>query len=444
MMSSRPHAERHENQSTSEDWAKILFRVLLRRGTDNKTASSNYRFLYNLKKTCDGVRKTQIEHYLSTRKESSGLRRVCLPTFDGWSCWNMTPVGETAVAPCPYFVTGFDQSRFAFRRCLENGSWFRHPDTGQPWSNYTTCIDIEDLEFRKLVNTIYVIGYYISFAALVVSLIIFLAFRSLRCTRIAIHVHLFTSFAANNLMWIIWYKLVVGNTTVVQENQMFCQVMHVVLQYLMVANYMWMFIEGLHLHLALVVVFVKDDSAMRWFYFIGWLLPAALTIIYAVVRSSYPDETRQCWMNDSHTQWILTVPVCLSMLASLAFLVNVVRVLLTKLHCNSANPAPIGLRKAVRAAFILVPLFGIHHILIPFRPEPHEPGERIYQVFSALLVSLQGFCVSVLFCFANVDVHCAFKASARRMRRRRATETGNMTGTQTREKDEAQAEEANL
>ncbi|KAF6210211.1 hypothetical protein GE061_013314 [Apolygus lucorum] len=140
----------------------------------------------------------------------------------------------------------------------------------------------------------------------------------------------------------------------------------------------------------------------------------------------------KCWNNDSHTQWILTVPVCLSMLASLGFLINVVRVLLTKLHCNSANPAPIGLRKAVRAAFILIPLFGIHHILIPFRPEPDEPGEKAYQIFSALLVSLQGFCVSVLFCFANVDVHCAFKASARRMRRR-AADTGNITGTQTRE-----------
>ncbi|CAH1404882.1 unnamed protein product [Nezara viridula] len=168
-----------------------------------------------------------------------------------------------------------------------------------------------------------------------------------------------------------------------------CQALHVLLQYLMVANYLWMFCEGLHLHLALVVVFVKDDNAMRWFYFIGWFLPAILAGIYALVRSSYPEETSQCWLSESHTQWILTVPVLLSMLASLGFLINVVRVLLTKLHCNSANPAPIGLRKAVRAALILVPLFGIHHILIPFRPEPNGPGERVYQVFSALLVSLQ-------------------------------------------------------
>jgi calcitonin receptor-like len=94
-------------------------------------------------------------------------------------------------------------------------------------------------------------------------------------------------------------------------------------------------------------------------------------------------------MEDSHTQWILTAPVLISMVASTVFLVNVVRILLTKLHSASANPAPVGIRKAVRATLILVPLFGIHHILFPFRPEPGQYGEKIYQIFSAVVVSLQ-------------------------------------------------------
>jgi hypothetical protein len=94
-------------------------------------------------------------------------------------------------------------------------------------------------------------------------------------------------------------------------------------------------------------------------------------------------------MEDSHTQWILTAPVLISMVASTIFLVNVVHILLTKLHSASANPAPLSMRKAVRATLILVPLFGIHHILIPFRPEPGQAGEKIYQVFSAVVVSLQ-------------------------------------------------------
>lgn len=42
--------------------------------------------------------------------------------------------------------------------------------------------------------------------------------RSLKCTRIRIHVQLFISFALNNIMWVIWYKEVVPKTYVVLDN----------------------------------------------------------------------------------------------------------------------------------------------------------------------------------------------------------------------------------
>lgn len=74
--------------------------------------------------------------------------------------------------------------------------------------------------------------------------------------------------------------------------QVYCRILHVLLQFFMVANYMWMFCEGLHLHMALVVVFVNDVYAMRWFYAIGWALPAVLTTVYTFWRS-YSDDTAQ-------------------------------------------------------------------------------------------------------------------------------------------------------
>jgi calcitonin receptor-like len=42
--------------------------------------------------------------------------------------------------------------------------------------------------------------------------------RALKCTRIAIHIQLFLSFAFNNFMWIIWYYFVVGDTPTVEQN----------------------------------------------------------------------------------------------------------------------------------------------------------------------------------------------------------------------------------
>ncbi|XP_055698643.1 calcitonin receptor isoform X2 [Phlebotomus papatasi] len=271
------------------------------------------------------------EKNASEYQNKSGDGRQCPKTFDGYLCWHPTAAGSTVSQHCPDFVTGFDSTRLAYKTCLADGTWYSHPETGKLWSNYTTCVDIEDFE-----------------------------------------------------NW--------------------CVALHVVLHYLMLVNYFWMFCEGLHLHLVLVVVFVKDAVAMRWFMIIGWILPIILVSVYAVIRGQNPIAARQCWMEDSVYMWILTIPVCISLIASMVFLINVVRVLLTKLHPCSAQPAPLGLRKAVRATLILVPLFGLQHILLPFRPDTGSPLEKYYQVASAILVSLQGFCVSCLFCFMNHDV----------------------------------------
>ena len=100
----------------------------------------------------------------------------CTRTFDGWGCWNDTPANSTAFIPCPTFMPGFLPERMAFKVCLEDGTWFRHPLTNKTWSNYTTCIDQDDLSFRQKINNLYISGYTISVVALLVSLAIFFSF----------------------------------------------------------------------------------------------------------------------------------------------------------------------------------------------------------------------------------------------------------------------------
>lgn len=45
----------------------------------------------------------------------------------------------------------------AFKECDSNGSWFVHPATNQPWSNYSTCIDFEDLEVSFLLDLSFIL-----------------------------------------------------------------------------------------------------------------------------------------------------------------------------------------------------------------------------------------------------------------------------------------------
>lgn len=44
-------------------------------------------------------------------------------------------------------------------------------------------------------------------------------YRSLKCARITIHINLFVSFAANNSLWLMWYRFVLNETAVIEANK---------------------------------------------------------------------------------------------------------------------------------------------------------------------------------------------------------------------------------
>lgn len=69
------------------------------------------------------------------------------------------------------------------------------------------------------------------------------------------------------------------------ENPTWCIALHILTQYLVICNYFWMFCEGVHLHLVLVVVFIKDNIAMRMFIVIGWIIPMISLAVYSIMRS---------------------------------------------------------------------------------------------------------------------------------------------------------------
>ncbi|XP_050533599.1 calcitonin gene-related peptide type 1 receptor-like isoform X2 [Daktulosphaira vitifoliae] len=323
--------------------------------------------------------------------------------------------------------------------CLKDGSWFKHPETNKSWSNYTTCVDLDDLKLRNHVNMIYKWGYAVSLAALLVSLFIFFYFKCLTCTRIQIHKNLFISLAVNNFLWLLWYEAVVDNLPVLMTNGLGCKVLHVLVHYFLVATYFWMFCEGLYLHTLLVVTFLTETKVMPLLHIVGWGIPALLVTIYVIVRTNTPGETLHCWIHESVYLWILSGPVCLSVLTNFVFLINIVRLLLIKLHARQitmTSPKQITAReriqsfnlrsfkrnnesidscektqtssgrtgKAVRATLILIPLLGLQYMLMPFRPEAGTSWEPLYQITSAVVVSFQGLCVALLFCFCNGEV----------------------------------------
>lgn len=68
-------------------------------------------------------------------------------------------------------------------------------------------MDFADVNFHLAVNKMTVVLLSLSLISLLVSLVIFWSFQSLRCTRINIHTQMFISIALNNVSWILWYVI---------------------------------------------------------------------------------------------------------------------------------------------------------------------------------------------------------------------------------------------
>ena len=79
----------------------------------------------------------------------------CPVIFDSWSCFNSTPSGSIQTEPCPEFAyLKYSSSRLATKYCDPSGSWWVHPATNRTWSNYTPCVDFDNLECCHLKDSL--------------------------------------------------------------------------------------------------------------------------------------------------------------------------------------------------------------------------------------------------------------------------------------------------
>ncbi|XP_050304536.1 calcitonin gene-related peptide type 1 receptor isoform X2 [Anthonomus grandis grandis] len=361
-------------------------------------------------------KKLCFENVSDENPSKEGL--FCPTFFDGWSCWPETPAGKIANQSCPDFIAGFEKTNNVFYKCEPHGSWYFHEEYNKTWVNYTTCVNTEDLWFRKVIVSIHCVGYSISFIALLTSLALLFYFKSLRCARILIHMNLFTSFAINNFLWVIWYYVVFDNTAILVNNELWCIALYNILYTCLLSNYSWMLCEGLYLHTVLVWAFISQSTLLVWMNILGWGLPLIITCIYVPVRYflGEGDELKMCWMKEFKYDIIYQVPVALTIGLNLIFLINIIRVVILKLKRGPANNgqnssgASRSTIQALRATVLLVPLLGLNFLLTPCRPDiSGSPWEYVYEVVSAITTSFQGLCVAILFCFCNGEIQAQIK-----------------------------------
>jgi len=194
-----------------------------------------------------------------------------------------------------------------------------------------------------------------------------------------------------------------------------CRILHLVVTYFTLSTYLWMLCEGTYLQILLVNTFQVSKVIVRSLLFLGWVVPLLVLIPYANYKQMF--ENKNCWMDYAGpSRWFLGLPVVIVITINTLFLFNVIRILRGKIEANNIR-APTAFRSRsnstanitsvlhqAKAALILIPILGLHFILLPIRPPRGTQLEYIYEVLSCLSSSFQGLFVSLLLCFYNSEV----------------------------------------
>lgn len=354
----------------------------------------------------------------------------CSPLYDLILCWPATRANTTAQLQCPYQS---DPTLLAYRHCPGNASW----ENGR--SDYHFCIgsdttttDPLDIKLAETLRDIYFILSTISLVLLLITFFIFQYFRSLHCSRISIHKHLVMSFIFRFIVNIIITEPYISRrTTSYRDLDWLCKTVTALSQYTTLANVFWMFVEGFFLHHSLVLGVFSTQAPFKLFYFIGWGLPALFIIVWSVVLHFKHDS--YCWSDYSqlHYYYIITIPFILALVVNLVFLVNIIRVLVSKLRANN-HIESANIRKAIKATVVLMPLLGITNLLFVMSPGETRSLKVAYHVTNAVLHSSQGIFVAILYCFLNGEVRRVIKQKWYRYRirhgrhpRRRSSRTSS-------------------
>uniref|UniRef100_A0A8C8JEY5 Cadherin EGF LAG seven-pass G-type receptor 1 n=1 Tax=Oncorhynchus tshawytscha TaxID=74940 RepID=A0A8C8JEY5_ONCTS len=161
-----------------------------------------------------------------------------------------------------------------------------------------------------------------SLVALLLTFILLALLRKLRSNLHSIHKNLVAALFFSELVFLIGI-----NQT---DNPFVCTVIAILLHYFYMCTFAWMFVEGLHIYRMLTEVRNINHGHMRFYYAMGWGIPAIITGLAVGLDPQGYGNPDFCWLSVHDTLiWSFAGPI------SVVVLVNIVIfVLAAKASCG--------------------------------------------------------------------------------------------------------------
>ncbi|KAI5278895.1 Adhesion G Protein-Coupled Receptor L3 [Manis pentadactyla] len=164
-----------------------------------------------------------------------------------------------------------------------------------------------------LLDVITWVGILLSLVCLLICIFTFCFFRGLQSDRNTVHKNLCISLFVAELLFLIGI-----NRT---DQPIACAVFAALLHFFFLAAFTWMFLEGVQLYIMLVEVFESEHSRRKYFYLVGYGMPALIVAVSAAVDYRSYGTDKVCWLRlDTYFIWSFIGPATLIIMLNVIFL----------------------------------------------------------------------------------------------------------------------------
>ncbi|CAK6952795.1 adhesion G protein-coupled receptor L3-like isoform X7 [Scomber scombrus] len=273
----------------------------------SEAMATNYSVIVNSPVITAAINKDSNKVYLSdpvifTIKHLQQSEENFNPNCSFWSYSKRTMTGYWSTQDCRLLGTNRTHTTCSCTHLTNFAVLMAHVD-----------VKNTDPVHDMLLDVITWVGILLSLVCLLISLFTFCFFRGLQSDRNTIHKNLCISlFIAESLF-------LVGINR--GDQPIACAVFAALLHFFFLAAFTWMFLEGVQLYIMLVEVFESEHSRRRYFYLVGYGVPALIVAVSAAVDYRSYGTDRVCWLRlDTYFIWSFIGPATLIIMLNVIFL----------------------------------------------------------------------------------------------------------------------------
>ncbi|XP_059581872.1 cadherin EGF LAG seven-pass G-type receptor 1 isoform X4 [Alligator mississippiensis] len=231
----------------------------------------------------------------------------------------------------------------------------------------------------------------ISLVALLMTFILLALIRTLRSNLHSIHKNLVAALFFSELVFLIGI-----NQT---ENPFVCTVIAILLHYFYMSTFAWMFVEQLHIYRMLTEVRNINFGHMRFYYVVGWGIPAIITGLAVGLDPEGYGNPDFCWLSVHDTLiWSFAGPIVIVVVIN-----TVIFILAVKASCRRRQRSfeKTGVASVLRTAFLLLLLISATWLLGLMAV---NSDVMTFHYLFAIFSCLQGLFIFFFHCIFNKEV----------------------------------------